>query len=136
MTTIPDDLSIADDEVLLRRIHPAWVTYNDDNPLQSRISSAAFQNYPNTDTMSVQLQSILHERGESAVNMLIGHDGYGIAAITAGHVRSCSQGVIRAATDVEPAHCHVLGPKKQSSVKREIAKGATLLIAPSPSPSR
>lgn len=130
MTASEDDPSIADDEVLLRRITPSWVEYNAANPLQSRITSQAFQNYRDTDTMSIHILSVLHANGQDVASILAGHEGYGVAAITAGHFRSCGQGVVRAPTAAEPAHGHVVGPKKQSGVRRKIGEGAALLVAP------
>ena len=61
---------------------------------------------------------------------LAGHDGYGVAALTAGHARQlCSQGVARAPEPDQPWHAHVIG-KKSGGVRNRLRNGSTVVVEP------
>jgi hypothetical protein len=119
---LADDLAIVNETVLWRRISPEWYV-PDKNTGAYRITSQAFQNYPGTLNMSV---CIAHEC-VSTDDLLTGHNGYGVAALTAGRCRDCDQGVIRHPVE-HPAHCHVVGDKRKK--KKCLQKGATIVVEP------
>lgn len=123
-----DDATIPDSATLWRRIFPGWWVL-DQNTGQRRLSSAAFENYPNTNTMSV---GIADEMDGPEV-LLKGYDGYGIAAFTAGHARrQCRQAVARAPEPDQPWHAHVIGDKKKRSVRKCLLDGHTVVVEPRP----
>lgn len=76
-----DDKSIADDDILLRRITPEWVKNAHDPQLRS-VSSAAAQNQPGHEAMSAHLASVLDEQGIPYKSMLEGFPGYGLIEFT------------------------------------------------------
>lgn len=124
MTKPADDLGIVNETVLWRRIPPDCYM-PDENTGDYRITSKAFQNYPGTMNMSV----CIADECEGTDDLLVGHEGYGIAALTAAHCRDCDQGIVRVPVE-HPAHCHVVGDKRKK--KRCLQKGATIVIAPVP----
>lgn len=118
-----DDLDIVDEVVLWRRIIPEWYV-PDQNTGGYRITSQAFQNYPGTSNMSVGIA----DECDGEEDFLANHDGYGIAAITAGLCRDCDQVIVRDPVE-HPAHCHVVGDKKKK--KKCLRAGATIVVEPS-----
>ena len=118
-----DDPTIAEGEVLLRRVHPAQIV--SDEAGQPRISSAAFKD----PELSVDLHSVLSEAGYSVNFTLRDHPAYGLASITAGQVRAANQLVCRDPLPSNPAHALVVG-NKTSSVARQLAKLANLVVIP------
>ena len=127
MTAVPaDDPSIADVELLWRRIRPDWVVY-DKNLQRYRPKSIAFQNYKGTEAMSVILA---RARGNDAHTAVSGrHSDYFVAEFTAGFARGLSQGVVPFLDPGEAGHHHVVG-KKTGSVKDRFAKQSAWRIAP------
>jgi hypothetical protein len=123
-----DDLSVTDQASLWRRV-PPWHFIYDGNLQRWRASSAAFDNVPDGSPMSVALAEVVLAAGRTPNTVLAGHEGYALAAITAGLVRSCGQGVTRDPKSEEPAHALVFGPKPKS-VQRRLAKGATWVFPP------
>ena len=123
-----DDPTIANDEVLLRRI-PRWHFYFDKNLGRQRPSSAAFEDHPNGSPMSVHLANILKLHGLGAESILVGHDGYAIAGILAELARTNGQGICQKPLDNAPAHAEVFGPKPES-VRQRFAKASHWIIAP------
>jgi hypothetical protein len=124
-----DDASIADEATLWRRIHPDSWQLNPDTG-EYRLTSGAFQNYPKTNSMSVGLAAEM----EGPEVILKGHDGYGVAAFTAGHARHlCNQAVARDPEPGQPWHALVIGEKnkpKSSPAKRCLRDGCTIIIKP------
>jgi len=118
-----DDPSIAHEVALWRRIHPTWWVPNA-RAGQHEITSQAFQNYRQTNTMSVFLAA---ETSQEAV--LAGHTGYGLAEFSAGLARSNGQGVVRAPNPEVAGHAHVVG-NKTGRVKDALKKGCTILLEP------
>ncbi len=119
-----DDVSIADTVLLWRRIHPEWYIL-DENTGGFRITSQAFQNYPETSEMSV----CIADECASTEDLLVGHDGFGIAALTAGQCRACDQVVVRAPEPELPAHCHVVGSKGRKQ-RRCLQKASAIVVEP------
>ncbi|MFN8556142.1 MAG: hypothetical protein U0531_01900 [Dehalococcoidia bacterium] len=58
---------------------------------------------------------------------LAGHEGFALAAITAGLVRSCGLGVARDLLPTNPAHGLVFG-RKTRSVLRRLAREARWVV--------
>lgn len=86
MDAYTDDATIADEAILLRRIPPRHLVY-DENLMRWRPSSAAFENHPDGSPMSVLLADVLRTSGRNAADALRGHEGFALAAITAGLAR-------------------------------------------------
>ena len=125
---IRDDASIRDEAILWRRI-PPWHFVYDENRSRWRPSSAAFDNDPTGDPMSVILAELFLATGRGPTESLLGHEGFALATITAGLTRTCGQGVVRDPLPEEPAHALVVGPKPKS-VQRRLAKAAAWAIPP------
>ena len=128
MDRFRDDPTIADSENLWRRIHPDWVV-PDANSGALRLSSAAFDNDSKGGPMSILIESIMLSTARSYEAAIIGFEGYYLAAVTAGQVRTLDQGVAKDPEPDEPAHAVVLGSKTRS-VRRRLAKVARWLIPP------
>ncbi|MBE3134204.1 MAG: hypothetical protein IMZ55_12065 [Acidobacteria bacterium] len=128
MPQYQDDLSIADDAELWRRIPPNWWVWND-NLHQMRPTSQAFGNHPNGTPMSVVLAHLLEQRGAGPSDVLAGHAGFALASLTAGLARQCNQLVARDPLPDEPAHALVAG-KKTGSVRRRFATECRWVVPP------
>lgn len=135
MTTIadcardfPDTPSIADGEELLRRIPSRHFVF-DQRLGRKRLSSAAFEDDDDGDPMSVYRKAVIHDGGGSVCRIMAGHEGYGLAGLTAAQFRAKQQTVCAAPLPREPAHAQVCGPKPKS-VCRSFARDARLEISP------
>ena len=125
----PDDFSIPDSADLWRRIPPQHIV-RDENLGRLRPSSAAFENHPNGSPMSVLLADIVQQTGRGPHDVLRGHPGFLLAAVTAGLARRCRQSVARDPLLEEPAHALVVGAKTDSARKR-LARESVWVVAPS-----
>jgi hypothetical protein len=123
-----DDPTIPDPSELWRRIPPKQIV-PDENLGGLRPSSAAFDNHRNGSPMSVHLADVLAELGRGPNTVLVGHDDFALAAITAGLARECGQGVARDPLPEEPAHGLVFG-KKTKAVRKILALGYRWVIPP------
>lgn len=123
-----DDPTIADDDRLLRRIFPDWWV-PDEKASGMRLSTAAFDDYPDGSPMSVHLGSVLERLGLPNESVLRGHEGYGLAELSAGTVRSLGQGIVRMPEPDWPAHAGVVG-RKTYSVQKKLRQDAILLVPP------
>lgn len=128
---LEDDPSIRNECELLRRV-PCKLNVNlvwDDNENRWRPTSASFGDHPNGTPMSVVLGDELEAAGRDASEVLVGHDNFALAAITASIARDCQQRVARDPLEEEPAHGLVIGEKKRST-RSKLAKAAKWVIAP------
>jgi hypothetical protein len=126
--TSPDDGSIPDEFALWRRI-PPWHFIHDENLGRWRPSSAAFADDSDGQPLSVVLAEAVVAAGRGALQILEGHDGFALAAITAGAARTCGLGVVRDPLPTEPAHALVVGPKTKA-IQRRLAKAAIWIVPP------
>ena len=85
----PNDASIHDESVLWRRI-PPWHIIYDENLGRWRPSSSAFADDPDGQSMSVVLAEAVG--GRSGAEILTGHEGFALAAVSVGVVRACGLG--------------------------------------------
>ena len=69
--------------------------------------------------------------GRSGAEILTGHEGFALAAVSVGVVRACGLGVVRDPLESEPAHALVVGPKPKA-VQRRLAKAAAWVVPPPP----
>lgn len=119
-----DDLTIQNPAELWRRIFPAWWIL-DSNLGEFRLSTQAFEDSkdgtPMSDTIAAESPGQDH--------MLSGFKGYGLASITAVHVRMCRQILQRAPTSKDPAHAYVVG-RKTRSAKKCLLQGTTMVVVP------
>lgn len=90
-----DDATIADEEVLWRRLIPEWVRAEGETV---RISEGAFR----THEMSVHIASLT-----SAGQVLASYPGVRLARFTAGDVRATGCILFRAPTEEDPSHAIV-----------------------------
>jgi hypothetical protein len=123
-----DDPTIDDSSALWRRIHPAYIIY-DETLGRQRPTSQAFQNQRGTNTISVVLAEVVRRDNRGPESLLANHHGYSLAQLTAGFVRSLAQGVARDPVPQEPAHALVFGEKPRS-VTSALAKRCEWVIAP------
>lgn len=124
----PDDALVGDQAELWRRIHPTWWV-KDENLGRGRISSAAFEDSRDRTPMSVTISDRLANKEEALVMFPQRFPGYGMASLTAGHARSCGQGVHPLPTQDDPAHAYVVG-RKTDSTRRRLLRGTTVLLEP------
>lgn len=128
----PDDPSIQNDTDLLRRIPPKHFFF-DENEQRWRPSSAAFEDDDDGDPMSVCLSSVLLVEKRQASGVLAGHEGYALAAISAGLARVHGQTVHPKPLPEETSHAAVCGDKgksKKSAPKKQFALQATWVVRP------
>lgn len=119
-----DDSTIPDDAKLWRRIPPRWF-HHDESLGRSRPAKAAFDDDPDGSPMSVVIAA--EALGPDAV--LAGHEGYALAAFTAGLARACGLQITRAPTEDQPAHALAAG-RKTDSVRRRLARGSQWVVPP------
>jgi hypothetical protein len=121
-----NDPSIANDEVLLRRLHPDWIVPGEHGRM--RIASAAFKHLE----MSVLFCALLENQGRSVQDALGSYSDNSLCSFTAGLARDLGQGIVY---DVDPpndpAHGLVVG-KKTQSVANHFARGAIWVIPSEP----
>lgn len=122
-TAFSDDVSIPDETELWRRI-PPWHVHHDVRLGRLRPASAAFDDDVD-DPMSVVIAT--GAAGPGAV--LAGHEGFALAAITAGLARACGLGVMRDPLPDNPAHAVVFG-HKTGAIMRRLAREATWIVPP------
>jgi len=79
--------------------------------------------------MSVYRKDFIESEGDDLRRVLIGHEGYALAALTAGQVRFKSQTVFPAPLPEESSHAKVCGPKPKST-RRWFSKHAAWVIPP------
>ena len=125
-----DDLTVPDDERLLRRVPPQLIVWNE-NTGARQVSTGAFSDSSDGSGMSVSLAGVLEAAGVPDEHVLGGYDGFGLVAITAGLARAQNQGVIRDPTETDPSHAEVVG-KKTRAVKRAFKREATWIVCPAP----
>jgi hypothetical protein len=110
---LSNDPTIADAEILLRRVPPDWIVPGDRGRM--RIASAAFKD----PQLSVFFESLLRQQGREVEEALTGHSDNSLCSITVELARGLGQAVVY---DVEPphdaAHGLVLGKKTQSIANR------------------
>lgn len=126
-----DDQSIIGDSKLFRRIfvRPNVQVVWDANRNKWRPSSAAFQNSSDGSPMSVVLEVVLQELERDYESVLVGHDNFACAYISAQLARNLQQGIVRDPVPEELAHGLVFG-NKPPSVRRKMAEEAEWLVAP------
>lgn len=123
-----DDPSIESDSRLFRRVPPAWIVW--DNNLQRwRPTKAAFSDSPDGHPMSVALECELVAHGSPPSSVLVGHDGFGLASITAQLARDLGQAIVRDPQPGDPAHGLVFG-NKTDSIRKKMAKAAAWEVSP------
>lgn len=79
--------------------------------------------------MSVLLADAVVASGREPVDVLAGYQGFGLASLTAGLARRCSQGVARDPLPDEPAHAVVLGDKT-GAVRKRFARDCYWVVLP------
>lgn len=112
----PNDPTIARSEALLRRVPPKHF-YLDENLGRWRPSSAAFEDDDDGDPMSVYRQDVIESEGGSIRRVMPGHEGYALASLTAGQVRSKDQTVHPNPLLEESSHTQVCGDKPKSTCR-------------------
>src|SRR6266852_2979158 len=103
-----DDLGIANEDDLWRRIHPSWVFF-DANEGRVRPTSQAFKDSSDGTPMSALLAK--EDTPHRALAASWGEKGFSLAAITAGLARQRGLGVVRDPQPEDPPHLLVFGDK-------------------------
>lgn len=123
-----DDNTILREHDLWRRI-PPWHLVPDSNAGNVRISKAAFEDDMGGDPMSVTLAQTATDLGITHDQVLAGHEGFGLAALSAGTVRDRAQRIVRDPQPNEPAHGLVIGNKTDGN-RKAFAKAARWVAYP------
>jgi len=110
----PDDRTTSDGVELLRRIPPRHFHF-DENLGRLRPSSAAFEDDPDGDPMSVYRRDVIESEAGDVRRVVIGHQGYAVVSLTAGQVRSKRQTVFPDPLPEESSHAKVCGPKTKAT---------------------
>lgn len=118
----PDDLSIAGDAVLWRRVPDHHFVQKDGT---IRPSSAAFDDDPDGDPMS----TVLARPGRDPFPVLLGNDHWALAGVAVALVRELGWVVRRQPTPEEPDHVVVIGNKTHGRRKR-VARECSWAIPP------
>jgi hypothetical protein len=124
----PNDPTVAGNVALLRRI-PHWHFYYDERLGRMRPRSAAFEDDGDGDPMSVYRRDIIDAEGGEVTRVMVGHDGFALASLTAGQVRTKDQTVFPDPLPEESSHAKICGPKPEST-RRWFARQAEWVIAP------
>lgn len=124
----PDDPTVADEVLLLRRI-PPWHFIKDDNAGARRPSSAAFEDDDDGDPMSVYRTDVIEAEGGQPVRVMRGHDGFGLVSLLAGAVRHKKQTVHPDPLTNEKSHTQVCGPKTKAT-KKYFVRRSNWVISP------
>jgi hypothetical protein len=128
-----DDGTVADDEILWRRLLPSWVEA--DEAGRTRTRSLAFLDRRSGD-ISVHRASMTTEEF-----VLRNHPNHGIAALTAKAARDCGCGVAadpmqdEPDTDDDPSHTLIvppqgLGSSRTKSLAKDLARASTVIREP------
>jgi len=122
-----DDPSIADGEVLLRRLQPDWIVPGHQGRM--RIASAAFKH----EELSILFLSLLQRQHRPIEDALSGHPDNSLCSITAGLARELGQGV---AYDADPPNDPAYGPVlgKTKSVANRFSREAAWVVPSEPPP--
>jgi hypothetical protein len=123
-----DDPTIADDDVLFRRIPLMWLVPGDEG--RKRVSSAAYKHFE----LSVLIEALMRAAGRRPDDALPDSPLACLVSITAGLARLHNQKVV---TDNAPpqdsAHGLVVG-KKTGAVAKTLARESKWVIPPEPPP--
>jgi hypothetical protein len=117
------------DEVMLLRRIPRWHFYLDPRLRRFRPSSAAFEDDEDGDPMSVYRHDVIDAEGGDVRRVMIGHNGFGLASLTAGQFRVKNQTVHSKPLPSESSHAVICGSKPEG-LRRWFAKQATWVIYP------
>ena len=79
--------------------------------------------------MSIHVAKDARAEGHEPQDVLHGHDGFALAAFTAGAAREAEQGVAREPLPGEIAHGVVFG-KKTKSIRRRLSRASEWVVAP------
>jgi hypothetical protein len=120
-TAAADDPAIPNETALWRRIPPWQWMADDQAPGGFRPSSDIF----NDNELSVVIVA------ECTIDVLLaGHDNFGVAEFSAGDIRGCGWGIVRAPDDKLPGHCHVTGKNKKQKTRGRLARSCRIVREP------
>ena len=120
-----DDPTILNDDPLWRRIPDSHWVY-DENVGRARPSSDAFRDDPDGEPMSV----FLGRETANVAAILVGHDNYKVAFVSAGFARQLKQIISRDPSDDFSSHAVVVGDKRKSGRDKKFAKAAVWVVGP------
>jgi len=125
-----DDPSIADDDVLYRRVHPKQVKWDEAGVLAVRAGSGEFEDSEDGTGCSVAIKSVMEQHGLGISDLLRGYESeQGLAEFFARDARAVGFGVIHKPLASDPAHGELTGPKPPSARKR-LAKATRIVVQP------
>lgn len=122
-TARQDDLTIANEERLFRRV-PLYQIVKDDDTGYARFSSAAFKD----KELSINIESILIKGGDTVEACLHNHQGFKLASFTAGQARQLQQIVCSDPKLGNASHGLVCGPKSSKRVYGGLRDSAQWVI--------
>jgi hypothetical protein len=121
-----EEAAVPDEAPVWRRIPnwPDWTVF-DENLGRVRPSSLAFEDNRDGSPMS----AFLAGHGNSVADVLLGHEGFYLAAVAAGLLRANGLKIVHDPLEGLPSHVEVPGPKPKR-VKSTLAKAASWVVPP------
>lgn len=129
MTTEPgNDASVSGADSIYRRIPPSQAPYNQNRQCRWP-SSAAFLPSADDNEVSVYLGSVLEEYSLDPMDVLEGHEDYGLIKFLASSARAAGYGILKDPVlngkrplRVDPAHAVLTGTPLTSKQRRKPAR--------------
>jgi hypothetical protein len=126
----PDDPDVLNATTLLRRVPQKHIIF-DQNLGRHRPTSAAFEDDEDGSPMSTYRNDIIANEGAEVSRVMVGHDGYSLAGLTAEQFRSRQQTVHSDPLPEESSHTEICGLKTHGT-RSWFAKTAEWIIPPEP----
>lgn len=122
-TRLVDDITIADEAVLWRRVAPNWLHHESlsSGEINTRPGKVAF-----IDRLTYRLSAYVAE--ESNINQVLNErPGDSLAEVRAGWFRQYGYAIVRKPTTAQPSHV-VICPTPETKPAKAIAKQAHLIV--------
>lgn len=123
------DISVSDTDNLYRRIPPSQAPYNENRKRRWPSSAALLPSQDDDNEVSVYLGSVLEKCNLTPLDVLEGHEDYGLICFPASSARAAGYGIrpdpvlnSRRPLRVDPAHAVLTGTPLTSKQKRKPAR--------------
>jgi hypothetical protein len=124
-----DDTTILGSDSVFRRVPPSQAPYNENRQCRWPSSAVLLPNAEDNNEVSVYLGSLLIEYDLNPIDVLEGHDDYGLIMFPASSARAAGYGIRRdpelnskRPLKVDPAHAVLTGTPLTSKQRRKPAR--------------